>query len=303
MSGAAQSGCTIRIDTELVRDLIAAQFPKWKGLAVTPVEPGGWDNRTFRLGADMAVRLPSAEVYAAQVKKEQAWLPRLAPHLPLAIPRPLAMGEPSGDYPWRWSVYEWLSGESADTAHINDPAPFAKTLAGFLSALRAIDTTGGPEPGAHNFFRGAHPHVYDAETKQALGILGGEIDTKAASRIWNDALSSTWQDAPVWLHGDVSAGNLLVEDGELRAVIDFGGLAIGDPACDLAIAWTFFDEDSRDVFRAHLELDDDTWARGRGWALWKALVTLAGLSGNTPAGMATARRAMDALLNEPGSGA
>lgn len=278
-----QSTITPTIDALLVRRLIAAQFPQWAALDIRPVLPGGWDNRTFHLGRDMTVRLPSAESYALQVEKEQFWLPKLAPHLPLPIPVPLARGVPGEGYPWPWSVYRWRPGETATDDRIGDLKVFAQDLARFLVALRQVDARGGPLPGPHNFFRGGPTAHYDEETRRALVALEGRIDTEAARDVWEAALAASWQSAPVWFHGDISWGNLLVEDGRLSAVIDFGTSGIGDPACDLAIAWTLFHGQSREAFRAGVALDAGTWARGRGWTLWKALIVYAGLPGTNSA--------------------
>lgn len=263
------------IDAALVRRLIAAQFPAWADLPVEPVIPGGWDNRTFRLGDALSVRLPSAAWYAAQVAKEHRWLPVLAPQLPLPIPAPLAQGQPTTEYPWPWSVYRWLAGEPAASGFIADLSRFATDLAGFLVALYRIDASDGPAAGTHNFWRGGPLAVYDEETRQAVSTLAGEADGAAALAVWDAALASQWEAAPVWVHGDVAVGNLLVADGELSAVIDFGSSGVGDPACDLVIAWTLLSGESRRVFRASLPFDAGTWARGRGWTLWKALITAA----------------------------
>ena len=286
----------IDIDTTLVRRLVAAQFPRWADLPVSPVEFDGWDNTTFRLGEDMSVRLPSAERYAPQVEKEHRWLPELAPLLPLPIPVPLAKGAPADGYPFPWSVYRWLEGETAATGRIDDPIDLATTLADFLSALYRIDPTGGPPPGRHNFFRGGPLTVYDAETRRALAALDGEVDTNAAGSAWEASLGAKWDGPPVWLHGDVAASNLLVKNGRLSAVIDFGTSGVGDPSCDLAIAWTFFGGESRDAFRAALRPDDATWTRGRGWALWKALITLAGYLRTDPEKAGEARRVIGEVL-------
>lgn len=263
------------IDAGLVRRLVAAQFPRWAHHPVRPVEPGGWDNRTFRLGRDLSARLPSAAAYAPQVAKEHRWLPALAPHLPLPIPEPLALGAPGEGYPWPWSVRDWLDGAPAGS-HLAASPGLAQALAGFLRALQRVDATGGPPPGEHNFHRGGRLDVYDAQARAAIAALAGRIDADAAARAWAAALGSAWQEAPVWVHGDVAPGNLLVRDGRLGAVIDFGGAAIGDPACDLAIAWAWFTGEARQAFRAALPLDPGTWVRARGWALWKALITAAG---------------------------
>lgn len=284
----------LEIDVSLVRRLLV-QFPQWADLPVKRVEFDGWDNTTFRLGEDLSVRLPSAQAYAGQVEKEHRWLPRLAPLLPLPIPVPLAMGVPANGYPWHWSVYRWLEGENATIKSIADLQQFATTLAQFLAALQRIDPADGPPPGQHNFFRGGPLTTYDSETRDAIATLRGKIDADAVTAVWEAALRATWHGPPVWLHGDVSAGNLLVEKGRLNAVIDFGCTAVGDPACDLTIAWTLFSGESRDAFREALPLDRATWARGRGWALWKGLITLVKHTTN-PTKARNARGVIDEVL-------
>lgn len=286
------------IDDTLVARLIAAQFPQWAPLPIRPVADGGWDNRTFRLGEAMTVRLPSAERYAAQVEKEQYWLPRLAPHLPLSIPVPLAMGEPGEGFPFRWSVYAWREGEAALPHRIRDLTEFAVDLGRFLLALNSVDPTGGPPAGPHNFFRGGALAVYDAETRRALDRLDGRVDAAAAKEIWVAALSTEWERPPVWFHGDVAYGNLLVEEGRLSAVIDFGTSGIGDPACDLVIAWTMFEGRSRAAYREVLSLDAGTWARGRGWALWKALIVAAGMVGGKPGDIEKSWSIIDEVIED-----
>jgi len=206
------------------------------------------------------------------------------------------MGRPAAGYPWHWSVYRWLDGEIATVERIADLQQFAIDLAEFLVALYQIDATGGPPPGPHNFFRGGPLTVYDGETRQAIAALAGTIDTDAATAVWDAALAATWHGSPVWVHGDVAAGNLLVRDGRLSAVIDFGSSGVGDPACDLAIAWTLFAGNSREAFRAALPLDDATWARGRGWTLWKALITVAALPGTNALAASSSRRIIDDVL-------
>ena len=274
------SNCSLRllreIDATLVGRLIRRQFPHWSGLPIAAAEPNGWDNRTFRLGPELLVRLPSADRYAAQVRKEHRWLPVLAPHLPLPIPFPVAMGEPDEGYPWNWSVYQWLGGTPASAARIVDLSEFAVVLARFLACLQKIDPSEGPPPGPHNFFRGGPLEIYDAETRKAIATVQSMINAELATEVWETALATIWYGGPVWIHGDVAAGNLLVSDGRLAAVIDFGCSGVGDPACDLVIAWTFLSGQSREAFRLALPLDAGTWARGRGWALWKALITFAG---------------------------
>ncbi|XHE12052.1 aminoglycoside phosphotransferase family protein [Agrobacterium deltaense] len=265
----------IVISTQQVRALIAGQFPQWAALDVRPVELSGWDNRSFRLGEDMLVRLPSAGRYVAQVEKEHRWLPVLASFLPLPIPEPLALGKPGEDYPFCWSVYGWLEGEplARHLGHIDLPT-IAVDAAAFLKVLHGIDASDGPLAGEHNFHRGGSLAVYDGEARAAAARLDDEIDRALAMEIWQLALSSRWQRPGVWVHGDIAEGNLLVKDGRLSAVIDFGSSGVGDPSSDLILAWNVLDTESRAVFRRALDLDDATWQRGRGWALWKALITL-----------------------------
>lgn len=276
-----------QITTDLVRDLIADQFPHWADLPVAPVAASGWDNRTFHLGTQMSVRLPSAATYAAQVDKEQTWLPKLAPYLPLPIPKPLAKGRPSDAYPFDWSVMAWRPG-----VHPARPTErLASDLAAFLHALQHAPVTGGPGPGQHNFHRGGDLRIYDQEVRHCLDQLGSAVDQKTILRLWAKACHSNWTQAPVWLHGDVAVGNLLVQDNSLSAVIDFGCCAMGDPACDLTIAWTFLDQPTRAVFRDALNLDNDTWARARGWCLWKALLLMT-------TGDAAGKNTISALLTD-----
>jgi aminoglycoside phosphotransferase (APT) family kinase protein len=261
------------ITPELVGSLIAAQFPQWAGLRVTRVERDGWDNTTFRLGDDMSVRLPSGDAYVAQVDKEHRWLSVLAPQLPLPIPQPLAKGSASEMFPRPWSVYRWLPGEVASLAHVADLEQFAADVAGFLRALYRVDASDGPVAGRHSHGRGAPLAQWDDQTRAAIAAVDG-VDRAAASAVWARCLAAEFTGAQVWVHGDIVGTNLLVIDGRLSAVIDFGCSAVGDPACDVAIAWTFFSGESRRVFRQRLGCDDATWERGRGWALWKALMEL-----------------------------
>jgi len=300
LEGRAAAHVSPSIDASLVRRLVTAQFPQFAGLHVTPVEFGGWDNRTFRLGEDMTVRLPSDVGYTPQVDKEHRWLPILARHLPLPIPVPLAKGVPAEGYPFDWSVYRWLDGENASIERIDDMSEFATTLADFLTALQRIDPAHGPPPGQQSAFRGGPLETYDADTRRAIDALNGQIASDTATAVWDTAIAATWHGTPVWFHGDVSAGNLLVRDGRLAAVIDFGCSGVGDPACDVTIAWTLLSGESREEFRTALSVDSATWARGRGWALWKALITLAGHLNANPGEAATARRVVDHVLADHG---
>ncbi len=284
------------IDSKLVRRLVTTQFPKWKDLSVRPVIPSGWDNRVFHLGDDMLVRMPSAAEYAAQIEKEQKWLPRLAPFLPLSIPTPLAIGEPAENYPWKWSIYSWLKGDTASSSNIADYCDFARSLAKFFIALQRIDSTDGPLPGPHSFHRGGLLATYDEEMHKAIDILKNKIDVSIITKLWKTALSTNWHNTPVWVHGDVSLTNLLVQKGRLSSVIDFGMLTVGDPACDLTIAWTLFKSKARDIFKEMLPFDIETWNRGRAWTLWKALIIEAGLTKTNTIESAQSWRIIDEVL-------
>ncbi|MHC5908878.1 aminoglycoside phosphotransferase family protein [Streptomyces sp. S6] len=283
----------IDLDARLVRSLIAGQFPEWSGLPVRPVARQGWDNRTFRLGEELSVRLPSAEGYVAAVAKENRWLPLLARELTTPLPAPVAVGRPSAGYPFPWSVRRWLPGDTVESGVV-DRLRLARDLGDFLCRLREVPAEGGPVAGLHCWYRGCHPSVYGEQVADALVALAGEVDVGACRRVWSEALVSVWASAPVWFHGDVAVGNLLVRDGKLSAVIDFGTCGVGDPACDLVVAWTYFEGVEREVFREAVGLPDDAWRRARGWALWKALVVLAGPS--SPEAVAAQRGVLERVL-------
>ncbi|HEX2035932.1 MAG TPA: aminoglycoside phosphotransferase family protein [Chloroflexota bacterium] len=291
-------------DVPLVRRLLAGQFPHWAHLPIEPVPSAGTDNAIYRLGEDMAVRLPRIAAATGQLQKEARWLPKLAPHLPLAIPTPLAAGAPAEGFPWHWSVYRWLEGQTATIDRFADPRQAAIDLARFVTAMHGIDAAGGPPPGAHNSFRGVPLAMRDESTRAAIASLRGTLTSGAVSAAWEAALRApAWQGPPVWIHGDLSAGNLLVVRGSLSAVIDFGCLGIGDPACDLMVAWTLFSGQSREAFRAALSVDQATWARGRGWALSWALIFIPYYVETNPVGVASARRTIEEVLAELRSGA
>ncbi|WLQ42524.1 aminoglycoside phosphotransferase family protein [Streptomyces laculatispora] len=284
------------IDAALVTRLIDAQFSRWSGLPVTPVAVDGWDNRTYRLGDAMTVRLPTAAGYVPAVTKEHHWLPRLAPSLPVAVPPVLALGAPGEGYPYPWSVRRWLRGETAGPDRIDGLSRFAVSVAEFLLALQRCDASDGPLAGAHSWYRGASPAHYDEETRRCLTALKGRVDTDRARTVWEAALAAPWRGEPVWFHGDIASGNLLVADGELSAVIDFGTSGVGDPACDLVIAWGMFSGESREAFRHGAGQDAETWARARGWALWKALLNLTGYVGTDPGRAARELLVVEAVL-------
>jgi aminoglycoside phosphotransferase (APT) family kinase protein len=265
----------VPVDAALVRRLVAEQFPEWNNLSVDPVLPWGTDNAVYRLGDAMVTRLPRTPQTSRTLEMEREWLPRLAPQLPFAIPLPLANGVPADGYPFPWSVYGWLPGDSATSERVTDMGQLATDLARFIAALQAIDPAGGPQPSEVNSFRGVQLARRDAGTRAAIASLESELDIVAVTAAWDEALEvAEWERPPVWLHGDLDSRNLLAAKGRLSAVIDFGTLSVGDPACDVMVAWKMLSAEARDAFRDALSVDEATWARGRGWALSQAVTAL-----------------------------
>jgi aminoglycoside phosphotransferase (APT) family kinase protein len=283
----------MNISVDLVVRLINEQFPEWSDLEIKPVKVSGHDNRTFHLGEQMSVRLPSAAHYVPQVEKEQMWLPILSKELSVPISSPLAKGKPNEEYPFPWSINKWLEGETLTRGNIQDVNQFARELGTFLIEFQSIDASAGPLAGKHNFYRGGALAVYDEESRNAI-----ENNKDAFNKhhllieIWERALDSKWDLDPVWVHGDIAPGNILVKNGKLCAIIDFGILGVGDPSCDAAMAWTFFDDNSRRIFKNVLHMDEETWNRARGWALWKALITY---DGNKDINNAVAKEAYNVI--------
>ncbi|MER5757994.1 aminoglycoside phosphotransferase family protein [Streptomyces sp. NPDC002082] len=256
------------IDAALVRRLVDAQFPQWAGLPLKLLDPAGSDHVIYRLGRELSVRLPRGPGVAGQAAKEAEWLPRLAPHLPLAVPVPVALGRPGFGYPWPWSVSRWLDGEVATAGALADSPAAAAALARFLTALQRFTTPDLPAGAVPAHLTGAPRADRDRATRAAIAEVSGVFDAVAMTALWEEALDAPgWDRPPVWFHGDFHTGNLLTVDGRLSAVIDFGGLGLGDPARDLTIAFTLMSAPSRAVFRDALGVDDATWLRGRGWAL------------------------------------
>ena len=274
-------------DAALVRRLLAAQFPEWADLPVEHVPSSGTVNALYRLGDDMVVRLPRMDWGAGGVAKDREWLPRLAPLLPVPIPVPLAQGAPGREFPWEWGIYPWLEGEHPDCD--GD----AESLAAFVGALHRVDLAGGPPA------RRGRPlaEVQDESAREALLQLDGSIDVGAATAAWDAALEAPqWDGPPVWIHGDLLPANLLVRDGRLTGVIDWGSVGVGDPAVDMIAAWGALTADGRDDFRERLGVDDATWARGRGWALSIGLIALPYYVDTNPVFAETARRLIREVL-------
>jgi aminoglycoside phosphotransferase (APT) family kinase protein len=290
-------------DPSVVRRLLATQFPQWATLPIEPVGSAGTDHTIYRLGEQLAVRLPRIHAATEQVAKEHRWLRRLAPDLPLAVPFPVEKRHPGEGYPWHWSVYRWIKGRDASAEVLADAEQAAAQLGSFVAALHRIDPTGGPPAGTHNSHRGEPLAKRDHRTRAAIATLRDARSSEAVTATWQSALAAPeWRGPGVWLHGDLQPANLLVSDGELRAVIDFGCLGVGDPACDVMAAWTFLPGAARGAFRAALGVDDATWARGRGWALSFGVIALPYYQGTNPVLAGIARRTIDeAVADHEGS--
>ncbi|MFI0979691.1 aminoglycoside phosphotransferase family protein [Streptomyces sp. NPDC021093] len=292
------------MDAALAVRLLAEQFPHWAHLPLTLLDPAGSDHVIFRLGDTMSVRLPRGDWAAGQAAKEHRWLPLLAPRLPLAVPVPLGLGEPSPEqgYPWQWSVTRWLDGSVAMTDTPAQSPSTAQHLAEFLTALQGIAPAALLLPGPHS-----HPDLAeeplaarDEDTRKAIAATAGVFDARAMTAVWEEALDAPARtDRPTWFHGDFHTGNLLTDaTGRLSAVIDFGGLGTGDPACDLMIAYTLLDADGRTAFRTALNPDDATWVRGTGWALATGLNAYTAYAATNPRVAAQTTRQITQALAE-----
>jgi aminoglycoside phosphotransferase (APT) family kinase protein len=290
----------IDISRTTVRQLLVTQFPQWKDLSIEPVMPLGTDNALYRIGEEMVMRLPRRERTVETLLKERRWLPRLAPHLPLSVPIPIAEGQPHVGYPFPWSVYSWIKGENATVKAVKDLNQFVFDLADFIAELQKIDSSAGPGPGEHNFFRGAPLRSRDEMTRSAIEMLGDTVDRDTVTAVWEAALAvGENKHPPRWIHGDLDSRNLLIEQGRLCAVVDFGCLGVGDPACDFMSAWKLFPSEARDLFRTRLSIDDSAWLRSRGWVLSQALMILSYYNlKNNPILVLEAERWMKEVLAE-----
>jgi aminoglycoside phosphotransferase (APT) family kinase protein len=284
----------VETDVGLVRRLLREQFPEWTGLPLRPVRESGTVNALYRLGDDLVVRIPRnrPSPWSDLVDDELTWLPRLAPLLPVKVPVPVARGRPADGCPHEWGIFEWLPGENPVPGTVPDSV--AEELAVFVRTLHALDLPGGPDS-----VRGSDLGRFDEFTRANLKALEGELDTVSAEALWDEALAlPPWPQDPIWIHADLMPGNLLIEGGRLGAVIDWGGSGMGDPAVDLMVAWNLLPPSGRKVFREALDLDDDTWARGRGWALWTGLGGIPYYRETFPAFVADARHTVGEILAE-----
>jgi len=286
----------VAIRESTVRTLVDRQLPQWAGLPLRPLSAFGTDHKLFRLGEELLVRMPVYAASADQAVSDATWLPRLAPHLPVAVPVPVALGDPDSSYPFPWSVVPWLPGQTVDESDV-DPVRLANDLADVVLALRKIGTDAGPAK--VGTARGA-PLSPDWPVEQQIDELADLLDVERARAIWHAALDAgPWTGPPVWIHGDLLEGNLLAVDGELTAVIDFGALGVADPAADVTPAWTLFDGAGRRSFRERLAVDDATWARARAWVMLPALSGVRYYAHSVPAFARRARRHLEAVLADP----
>jgi aminoglycoside phosphotransferase (APT) family kinase protein len=281
----------VDVDEELVRDLLADQLPRWADLPLRRAASSGTDNAIFRLGDDLVVRLPRIDWAVPQIAKELRWLRRLAPHLPVAVPEPVAGGAPGRGYPHPWLVSRWLRGKDALAGSVVDWSRLAGEVAAFVVALQGV-ATGGPRAG-----RRAGPLAPNEDaTRRAILQLRGELDLELALAVWEAAVAADpWGGPPVWVHGDLLPGNVIVRDGGLAGIIDWSAAGLGDPACDVMLAWSLPPE-ARAAYRAALAVDDATWARARGWAVEQAVTFIRYYAETIPDGVAAARHRLDAVL-------
>jgi aminoglycoside phosphotransferase (APT) family kinase protein len=280
----------IEIDEALVRRLLAAQFPAWAELPLRRIEPSGTVNAIFRLGDELSVRLPRHQGPTAPGSKEFDWLPKLAPLLPVAVPLPIGQGRPGDRYPWFWEVHTWVEGETVPMEEI-DAIQAATDLAALIGSLQRIDPAGAPRG------RGVPLSERDDAIRYWLARFDG---SSAVTTEWERALAAPpWDGAPVWHHGDLDVRNWLVRDGRISGVIDWGEMGVGDPACDVMVAWKLHSREALDAFRHALPTDDATWERARGWALSQAVAILAYYSpANNPTIYHEAQSWLDLVLTE-----
>jgi aminoglycoside phosphotransferase (APT) family kinase protein len=283
----------VLVDDDTVRALLEDQFPNWADRRLLRIADSGTDNAIYRLGDDLGIRLPRIHWAKAQIEKECRWLPNLAADLPTPVPVPLAEGRPGHGYPFPWLVYPWLGGTSLDRATVDNWDVVAEGVAEFVLALEQVSPVGGPPPTR----RGSPMAQYDEAVQSGIGRLDGVIDVERARHVWQSALEAgDWTGDPVWVHGDLLPGNILIGKNRLSGIIDWSGAGVGDPACDAMLAWSL-PPDARRLYRSTLELDDATWARARGWVVEQTVFYIPYYAKSLPLAVDQAtRRLNEALL-------
>jgi aminoglycoside phosphotransferase (APT) family kinase protein len=289
----------VDIDESLLHRLLVEQAPEQAELPLRTVDSGGTEHAVFRVGGELAVRMPLHPNGVGGLLKEIRWLPVLAPHLTIEVPEIVMTGRPSGDYPFPWVMVRWIPGEDALTGRIDSMSDAAETLGRFVAQLRRIDTTGTPVPGTEGFHRGGPLAERDDAFRDALARCEGLLDVEVVRAVWEDALAAPeWTGPPVWLHADLIPGNLLLRDGRLVAVVDFGTLSTGDPAYDVTPAWHVLDRDGRAVFRRLVDADGPTWRRAQGLVVSGGVIALPYYLNTNPSMVETARRGIGAVLDD-----
>jgi aminoglycoside phosphotransferase (APT) family kinase protein len=279
----------VDIDAGLVGRLVAAQFPGLGGLPVRAVQSTGTVNAIYRLGDHLYARLPRLPSWA--LERECQWLPKLAPRLSLRVPEPVAQGRPADGYPLSWAIYRWIDGQPYADELVGDERRAAGDLARFVSELRQVPAAGAPRTGRRPL------RELDDGTRTAIESAGDVIDRHEALAAWERALTApAWDGTPTWIHTDLLRPNLLVTDGCLSAVIDFGGVGAGDPAADVIAAWSVFGPAGREAFRDALDVDDGTWNRARGYALHQAALIIPYYAVTNPGFVTPAKRTVEEVL-------
>lgn len=283
----------IEMDAGLVHTLLAEQFPQFACRPLKLVRSTGTVNAIYRLGEDLYVRLPRSAAWTRDIEHEWTWLPKIAPHVSLQIPEPVVKGQPTQSYPFHWALYRWIEGQSYHDDLIRDECQAAEDLANFIQELRRIDLTEAPRAGRRALIE------LDDMTRSAIQSAAGAIDQAAVTAAWQDVLQApAWDGQPVWIHADLLRSNLLVREGRLCAVIDFGSAGVGDPAFDAVPAWSVFSPNGREAFRKALQIDEGSWSRGRGYALHQALLIIPYYAKTNPQFVRQAKRTVHQVLSD-----
>jgi aminoglycoside phosphotransferase (APT) family kinase protein len=283
---------------ELAQSLIDSQFPAWSHLPLKKIDSAGTDNSIYRLGKELALRFPVSVSAAEQVAKEHRWLPKLS-SFAAAIPIVVGAGRPTNEYPFPWSVMNWIEGKDAASTIISDWLTMADDLGQFVRKFRGQNTSGAPVAGKHNGFRGTALVNLDQVARNAMNALEDTFDKACLLKIWEQALGvEPWAGSPVWIHGDIHAANIIVRNDGIAGIIDFGLMGIGDPACDLALGWSLLPPRAREIFRTAANVDEPTWQRGKGWGLYIGVIALSYYRDRNPTLSGIAEKAIRAVIED-----